>query len=184
MKIMLNHSSAKQYEETPHINKSTKNKTLNLNGRATERKETPHANKGTKKKTLTSNDTGTGREETPYANKSTKHKTVSKTGTSKMRSVPPRSSGWVIRTVDNALKQRNGTSGAGKGAGSSSRKTKISNALRRRAQAIINDKSIDAESRAIIRYGLEVNDPLLPELVRRVDAGEAIIETIVLLKHP
>ena len=64
-----------------------------------------------------------------------------------------------------------------------SKKT-ISNALRRRAQAVIKDKSIDAESRAIIRYGLEINDPWLPELVRCIDAGETIIETIVLLKHP
>jgi hypothetical protein len=63
-------------------------------------------------------------------------------------------------------------------------KTKISNAVKRRAQTIIEDRSIDAQSRAIIRYGLEVNDPWLPELVRRVDAGETIIETIVLLKHP
>jgi hypothetical protein len=70
------------------------------------------------------------------------------------------------------------------GAVGRSRKTTISNALRRRAQAVINDRSIDAESRAIIRYGLETNDPLLAELVRRVDAGEAIIETIVVLKHP
>ena len=68
--------------------------------------------------------------------------------------------------------------------GSRSRKTTISNALRQRAQAVINDKSIDAESRAIIRYGLEINDPWLPELVRRIEAGETIFETIVLLKHP
>ena len=75
--------------------------------------------------------------------------------------------------------------GAGQqaGAGGRSRKT-ISNGLRRRAQAIIKDRSIDAESRAIIRYGLETNDPWLAELVRRLDAGETIIETIVLLKHP
>ena len=64
-----------------------------------------------------------------------------------------------------------------------SKKT-ISNALKRRAQAVIKDSSIDAQSRAIIRYGLETNDPWLAELVRRVDAGETIIETIVVLKHP
>ena len=29
------------------------------------------------------------------------------------------------------------------------------NALKRRAQAVLNDRSIDAQSRAIIRYGLE-----------------------------
>jgi len=31
----------------------------------------------------------------------------------------------------------------------------VSNALKRRAQAVINDKTIDAETRALIRYGLE-----------------------------
>ena len=63
-------------------------------------------------------------------------------------------------------------------------KTRISNAVKRRAQAVIKDRSIDAQSRAIIRYGLETNDPWLSELVRRLDAGETIIETIVVLKHP
>lgn len=35
----------------------------------------------------------------------------------------------------------------------------ISDALKRRAQAVINDKSIDAGARAVIRYSLEINDP-------------------------
>lgn len=52
----------------------------------------------------------------------------------------------------------------------------ISSALKRRAQSLINDKSIHAESRTMIRYCLEINDPWLPELVRRVDAGETINE--------
>lgn len=54
----------------------------------------------------------------------------------------------------------------------------ISDALKRRAQSVINDKSIDAETRLIIRYGLEINDPCLPELVRRVDAGENILDNL------
>ena len=41
-----------------------------------------------------------------------------------------------------------------------------SDTLKRRAQSVINDKSIDAETRAIIRYGLEINDPCLGDLVR------------------
>lgn len=63
-----------------------------------------------------------------------------------------------------------------------------SEALKRRAQSVINDKSIDAEMRAVIRYGLEINDPSLAELVRRADAGvdnqcslkkiEALVEII------
>jgi len=52
----------------------------------------------------------------------------------------------------------------------------ISDALKRRAQSIIDDKSNDAKTRALIRYGLEINDPWLPELVRCVDAGESIID--------
>jgi hypothetical protein len=52
----------------------------------------------------------------------------------------------------------------------------ISDALKRRAQSVINDKSIDAGARAVIRYGLEINDPWLAELVRRADAGETIID--------
>ena len=50
------------------------------------------------------------------------------------------------------------------------------NALTRRAQAVLNDETIDAQSRAIIRYALEVNDPWLAKLVRRADAGEAIVD--------
>jgi hypothetical protein len=55
---------------------------------------------------------------------------------------------------------------------------KISRSLKRRAQAVINDRSIDAQSRALIRYGLETEDPWLAELVRRADAGEAIVDAI------
>lgn len=51
----------------------------------------------------------------------------------------------------------------------------LNDALKRRAQSIINDKSIDGSTRTMIRYGLEINDPWLPELVRCVDAGESII---------
>ena len=58
------------------------------------------------------------------------------------------------------------------------RTNRISDALRRRAQSVINDRSIDAESRALIRYGLEINDPILAELVRRADAGESILEAL------
>jgi hypothetical protein len=42
----------------------------------------------------------------------------------------------------------------------------------------LNDKSIDPQSRAIIRYALEINDPWLTELVRRPDSGEAIVDTL------
>ena len=52
----------------------------------------------------------------------------------------------------------------------------ISDALRRRAQAVLNDRSIDPQWRSIIRYALEIEDPLLPDLVRRAGAGETIID--------
>ena len=54
----------------------------------------------------------------------------------------------------------------------------IMNALKQRAQAVLNDKSIDPQSRAIIRYALETNDPWLARLVRRADAGEDLIAAI------
>lgn len=59
-----------------------------------------------------------------------------------------------------------------------SRTNTIINALKQRARAVLNDKSIDPQSRAIIRYALEVNDPWLAELVRRADAGEAIVDAL------
>ena len=60
----------------------------------------------------------------------------------------------------------------------------IVNALKRRAQAVLNDTSIDAQSRAIIRYALETNDPWLAELVRRADEGEALIGAIDFSQTP
>ena len=54
----------------------------------------------------------------------------------------------------------------------------ITDALKRRAQSLIKDKTIDAQNRAILRYGLEINDPWLPELVRRADAGEDLVEVL------
>ena len=60
----------------------------------------------------------------------------------------------------------------------------ISDALRRRAQAVISDRSIDPQWRAIVRYALETNDPWLADLVRRADAGETIIDTIDFSQTP
>jgi hypothetical protein len=58
----------------------------------------------------------------------------------------------------------------------------ISEALKRRARAVIDDRSIDAGTRAVIRYSLEIDDPWLADLVRRVDAGEAIIDELGFLQ--
>jgi hypothetical protein len=58
----------------------------------------------------------------------------------------------------------------------------ISDAVKRRAQSLINDSTIDASDRTWIRYALEINDPALSELVRRADAGEPIIDDSHLLE--
>jgi hypothetical protein len=58
----------------------------------------------------------------------------------------------------------------------------ISDAVKRRAQSLIKDRTIDASERTWIRYALEINDPALPELVRRADAGEPIIDDSHLLE--
>jgi hypothetical protein len=58
----------------------------------------------------------------------------------------------------------------------------IINALKQRAQAVLNDRTIDPKSRAIIRYALETNDPWLAKLVRRADAGETVIDSEGFLK--
>jgi len=59
----------------------------------------------------------------------------------------------------------------------------ISDAVRRRAQSLINDRTIDASDRAFIRYALATDDTSgLSELVRRVDAGEPIIDESCVLE--
>jgi hypothetical protein len=54
----------------------------------------------------------------------------------------------------------------------------ISDALRRRAQSVINDRRTDPEWRSIVRYALEINDPWLADIVRRADAGDKIIDIV------
>ena len=59
----------------------------------------------------------------------------------------------------------------------------ISEAVRRRAQSLIKDRTIDAGDRAFIRYALATNDAAgLAELVRRADAGEPIIDESCMLE--
>ncbi len=59
----------------------------------------------------------------------------------------------------------------------------ISDAIKRRAQSLINDRTIDASDRAFIRYALATDDTSgLSELVRRVDAGEPIIDESCVLE--
>ena len=60
----------------------------------------------------------------------------------------------------------------------------ISIAYKRRAMSVLNDKSIDADSRSLIRYALAPNDPWLAELVRRADAGESLVGTVDFSQDP
>ncbi len=69
-------------------------------------------------------------------------------------------------------------------ANQTTRTATIMNALTRRAQAILNDRSIDPQSRAIIRYAMQINDPWLAELVRRADAGETLFDTVDFSQKP
>ncbi|HKV33342.1 MAG TPA: hypothetical protein VJP89_03455 [Pyrinomonadaceae bacterium] len=59
----------------------------------------------------------------------------------------------------------------------------IAVAYSRRAEAVINDRSIDPQTRALIRYAFETSDPWLAELLRRVDAGESL-DTIDFTQEP
>ena len=63
-----------------------------------------------------------------------------------------------------------------------SRTNTFINAVKERAQAVLNDQSIDAPSRAIIRYALETNDPWLADLLRRADEGETVVDSAGFLK--
>ena len=48
-----------------------------------------------------------------------------------------------------------------------SRTNSVFNVLKERAEAVLNDTSIDPQSRAIIRYALETNDPWLARVLRQ-----------------
>ena len=69
-------------------------------------------------------------------------------------------------------------------ANQTTRTNPIINALKHRAEAVLNDRTIDAQSRAVIRYALETNDPWLAELVRRADAGDLKIDAIDFSEEP
>jgi hypothetical protein len=54
----------------------------------------------------------------------------------------------------------------------------IDASLKRRARLLITDGSIPGQTRALIRYALEINDPDLVQLVQRVETGETTIDHI------
>jgi len=60
----------------------------------------------------------------------------------------------------------------------------VSDATKRRAESVINDRTIDPEWRTIIRAALELNDPWLADLVNRAGAGENIVDTFESMRTP
>ena len=56
----------------------------------------------------------------------------------------------------------------------------IDASLQLRALLLITDSSIPGQTRNMIQYALEIRDPHLAQVVRRVEAGEMTIEHL----HP
>lgn len=54
----------------------------------------------------------------------------------------------------------------------------IDASLKRRARLLVTNSSIPTQTRSLIRYALEIKDPDLGQLVRRVEAGETNIERL------
>jgi hypothetical protein len=50
--------------------------------------------------------------------------------------------------------------------------------IKLRAQALIGNEAIDAETRSILKYGLEIDDPVLEELVCMVEQGESLDDNL------
>ena len=50
--------------------------------------------------------------------------------------------------------------------------------LKRRARQLTTDSRVDPRTRSLIRYGLEIEDEYLGQIVNRVDAGETSIDHI------
>ena len=50
--------------------------------------------------------------------------------------------------------------------------------LKRRARNLATDSSVDPQTRSLIRYGLEIDDESLEQVVKRIEAGETTINYI------
>ena len=50
--------------------------------------------------------------------------------------------------------------------------------LKRRARKLATDSRVDPRTRSLIRYGLELKDQNLEQIVNRVEAGETSIDHI------
>jgi hypothetical protein len=56
----------------------------------------------------------------------------------------------------------------------------LDSSLKRRARLLITNSSIPRQTRSLIRYALEIKDPSLAEVVKRVESGEMTIEHVQL----
>ena len=60
----------------------------------------------------------------------------------------------------------------------SPRKRTLDANLKRRARKLATDSRVDPRTRTLIRYGLEIEDQYLEQIVNRVEAGEMRIDHI------
>ena len=60
----------------------------------------------------------------------------------------------------------------------SPRKRTLDANLKRRARKLATDSRVDPRTRSLIRYGLEIKDQHLEQIVNRVEAGETSIDHI------
>ena len=60
----------------------------------------------------------------------------------------------------------------------SPRKRTLDADLKRRARKLVTDSRVDRRTRSLIRYGLEIKDQNLEQIVNRVEAGETSIDHI------
>jgi hypothetical protein len=56
----------------------------------------------------------------------------------------------------------------------------IDASLKRRARLLLSNGSIPRQTRSLIQYALEIKDPLLGQIVHRVEAGEMTIDHVQL----
>ena len=60
----------------------------------------------------------------------------------------------------------------------SPRKRTLDANLKRRARKLATDSRVDPRTRSLIRYGLQIKDEHLEQIVNRVEAGEMSIDHI------
>jgi hypothetical protein len=76
------------------------------------------------------------------------------------------------------LREPFGTSGAARRSRLGPKSRIIDASLKRRARLLITNSAIPRQTRSLIRYALEIKDPYLAQLVRRVEAGELTIDCL------